>query len=229
MRIIAHRGYSGKYPENTLLAFEKAIEAGATWIELDAYCLENNLIVFHDETLERTTNGKGNIVDSNLKHLRSLDAGKGEKIPFLKEVFELATNKLSINIELKGPSTAKPSALFLQEKLKQGWSNSNIIVSSFDHVQLQEFASISPEIPIGVLIHKPVGKFIHTLKNLNSKFLHTSLEHINKEIVDKAHDSYNKVFIYTVNTEEDFNKVRALGVDGIFTDEPKQASEWIKK
>ena len=102
----AHRGASGHEPENTLSAVEKAIELGADWIEVDVYAVKGELIIIHDERLERTTNGTGYVRDTSLAYLRSLDAGKGQCIPTLREVLDSVDRRAGINVELKGPNTA---------------------------------------------------------------------------------------------------------------------------
>ena len=102
MQIIGHRGASGYAPENTLKAFELALSQGCEWLELDVHLLDGKLIVIHDEQLDRTTSGQGLISDHSLDAIRRLDAGDGEKIPYLDEVIEMVDGQASINIELKG-------------------------------------------------------------------------------------------------------------------------------
>ena len=109
MLIIAHRGASGYEPENTLRSFRKAIGLKSDAIELDVQLTKDNkLVVIHDETVNRTTNGKGKVKDLTLRELRKLDAGKGEKVPTLEEVFNLVKRKVKIHVELKGNNIAKP-------------------------------------------------------------------------------------------------------------------------
>ncbi len=119
----AHRGASGHEPENTLLAVEKAIVLGADWIEVDVYAVEGELIVIHDERLERTTNGTGCVMDKTLAYLRSLDAGKGQRIPTLREVFDCVDRRVGINVELKGPDTAGLAVSLIDEYVShKGWN-----------------------------------------------------------------------------------------------------------
>ena len=120
MICIGHRGACGYAPENTLAAFELAITMGCPWLELDVYAVEGELLVIHDDTLERTTNGKGQVMQTPLATLRSLDAGNGQQIPTLKEVIELVDHRAGINIELKGPHTAAPVCQLLHDYLAQG-------------------------------------------------------------------------------------------------------------
>ena len=110
MFCIGHRGARGHAPENTLASVRKAIELGADWIEVDVYGVDGELVVFHDDRLERTTNGEGLLMGQSFDYLRSLDAGDGELIPTLAEVFDVAADRVGINVELKGPGTAEPVA-----------------------------------------------------------------------------------------------------------------------
>jgi glycerophosphoryl diester phosphodiesterase len=96
MICFGHRGAAGYAPENTLASVEKAISLGADWVEVDVYAVENELVVIHDDRLERTTNGSGYIIEQSLEYLRSLDAGEGEKIPFLREIFDLVVELRTI-------------------------------------------------------------------------------------------------------------------------------------
>ncbi|MEN8142989.1 MAG: glycerophosphodiester phosphodiesterase family protein, partial [Thermodesulfobacteriota bacterium] len=111
--VIAHRGAMGYEPENTLASFRKALDLGADAIELDVYSLNDHLVIFHDDSLERTTNGQGFLLEQDFTRLRSLDAGNGEQIPTLSEVFVLIKGRVPLNIELKGPGTAGPVVEFI--------------------------------------------------------------------------------------------------------------------
>jgi glycerophosphoryl diester phosphodiesterase len=116
MQIIGHRGASGYEPENTLRSFQKAIDLGVEMIELDVYtCKSGELVVMHDDKVNRTTNGNGYVFNMTLTELKTLDAGKGEKVPTLVEVFDLINKKIAINVELKGEGTAESTAELIQK------------------------------------------------------------------------------------------------------------------
>ncbi|MGA1864263.1 MAG: glycerophosphodiester phosphodiesterase [bacterium] len=218
----AHRGASGHEPENTLLSVEKAISLGAQWIEIDVYAVEDELVVIHDETLERTTNGKGFVANRSLEYLRSLDAGKGQKIPLLKEVFNLVDNRAGINVELKGPNTASPVTALIHEYIKNhNLTFDRIIVSSFNHDELKKVKAFQPDINIGVLISSIPEHFVRVAENVGAYSVHISKRSVNKQFVDDAHERGIKVFVYTVNSGEDVALMQSLGVDGIFTDYPE--------
>src|SRR5215468_1025511 len=113
--IIGHRGAAGLEPENTLRSFARAIEIGVDAIELDVYCVDDHLVVIHDDTLERTTNGRGDVMAHSFAALRRLDAGHGERIPTLDEVLAQMPAHFTVNVELKGKATAAPVARCIAE------------------------------------------------------------------------------------------------------------------
>ena len=107
MIAIGHRGAMGHEPENTIRSVRKALELGASWVEVDVYPVEGELVVIHDDRLERTTNGRGYVVEQSLDSLRSLDAGKGEKIPLLREVFDAVDHRAGVNVQFQCPAATK--------------------------------------------------------------------------------------------------------------------------
>jgi glycerophosphoryl diester phosphodiesterase len=219
--LFAHRGASGYAPENTLLAFSKALELGAPWIELDVYAIERELIVFHDERLEYKTNGVGPVADASLAYIRSLDAGEGERIPLLAEVLDLIGGSAGLNIELKGQRTAAPVALLLKQTLRDTkWEEDQFIVSSFNHPELLAFSGVMPEVRIGVLTKSIPQGYAAFAEAMDAWSVHANLEFLNREFVEDAHARGMKMFVYTVNERDDFARMIELGVDGVFTDYP---------
>jgi glycerophosphoryl diester phosphodiesterase len=219
---IAHRGASGHEPENTLLAVEKAAALGAPWIEIDVFAVEGELVVIHDERLEKTTNGTGHVRQRSLAYLRSLDAGKGQQIPMLREVLDLVKGRMGVNVELKGPETAAPVVKLIDEyKGLPGMYGGRILVSSFDHRELSKVRSLNPDIPIGALGFGPPPAHAAFAQDLGAVSVHTGLSRVNQAFVDDAHRRGLKVFVYTVNHPDDLRRVRAMGVDGVFTNYPE--------
>jgi len=222
----AHRGASGHEPENTLSATEKAVVLGADWIEVDVYAVESELIVIHDERLERTTNGAGFVMDKTLEYLRSLDAGKGQRIPSLREVFDCVNYRAGINVELKGPETAVLTVSLISEYInKRGWNYDQFIVSSFNHRELTRVNKLDPHIRIGIVlggIHRQYKKFA---SQVTTHSVHPRIDLVNAEFVRSAHKRGLKVFVYTVNQSDDIARLDAMGVDGIFTDFPELITE----
>lgn len=221
MLSIGHRGAAGHEPENTLLSIEKALDLGVDFIEIDVYCIEGALLVIHDETLDRTTNGSGYIWDHSLAELRQLDAGKGQQIPLLEEVLEAVNRRAGINIELKGAQTASPTAALINRYIRSGgWRYSDFLVSSFNHHELAAIKKIQPEIPIGALICGIPIDYARFAEALRSYSVNPSLDFINAEFVADAHQRGLKVLVYTVNNRADLQRMSDLGVDGVFSDYP---------
>lgn len=222
MLCIGHRGAMGHEPENTLLSIRKAIELGVDGVEIDVYNVEDRLVVFHDRTLERTTNGSGNLEDRSFAYLRSLDAGKGEQIPTLQEVLETVNRQIFINIELKGSNTAKLTVDLIQEYLDRGWSEQNFVVSSFDHYQLHQVKLIEPKIRTGALIYGLPWKYLENAQKIGAKIIIPSLDYVDSDLVAAAHREDLLVWVYTVNRSSDINCMRKLQIDGIFTNYPER-------
>jgi glycerophosphoryl diester phosphodiesterase len=223
MRIFAHRGASGNEPENTLRSFRRALEIGADWMECDVYAVQDELLVFHDFRLERRTNGTGNIWDRNLEYLRSLDAGKGEKIPFLSEVMDLLAGRAGLNVELKGPGTAAPAAALLGKAVSSGpWKADSLLVSSFSRPELAVFHERLPEIPTGALCADVPAEGAAFAQDMECVSLHLPMDRVEPGLVDDAHRLGIAVNVFTVNREEDYRRMRDMCVDGVFTDFPER-------
>jgi len=219
---IGHRGAMGHAPENTLASIRKALELSVHCVEIDVYCVDGQLVVFHDSRLERTTNGTGYLLEQNFTDLRSLDAGNGERIPTLKEVFETVHLQAGVNIELKGPDTARPVVEFISKMRDIGWSDDLILISSFDHRELAQIRKLDPRIKVGAMIvGLPVDDAAFA-ESLGAYSVHLSLEFIDRRFVDDAHSRGLRVFVFTVNHPEDIIKMGEIGVDGIFTNYPER-------
>jgi glycerophosphoryl diester phosphodiesterase len=214
---IGHRGASGYEPENTLISFEKAINMGCPWIELDVYSLAGELLVIHDDSVERTTNGKGDVMDSTFSYIRGLDAGKNQQIPTLSEVVELVDKRCRINIELKGPDTAEPVSAYLNTLCSNGWEEDHFLLSSFSH---RELAKADSRFRRGALFHKRVPDYFQRTDELKAYSINLSLKLTEQRLVDSAHGHGLKVFVYTVNKPADIKRMVDMGVDGVFCDYP---------
>jgi glycerophosphoryl diester phosphodiesterase len=218
----AHRGASGHEPENTLRAVHKALALGAPWLEVDVHLAQDRVVVIHDSRLERTTNGEGSVAACSVDYLRSLDAGKGEQIPFLEEVLDLTSSTAGLNIELKGGRTAAPVATILYDRMRRGVCQPDqILVSSFHLLQLMKFKRLAPEIPVGVLVAHTSLPYFGIASKLNAHSVHVKLDHLSEKFVAKAHSHGLRVYVFTVNNATDLERVHRLGADGAFTDYPE--------
>ncbi len=219
--LFAHRGASGYEPENTLRAFRRALDMGARWLELDVYAVEGELVVIHDATLERTTNGKGAVMEQTLGHLRSLDAGRGERIPLLREVLALLGRDNGVNIELKGPTTAAPVAELLGTYLESSrLMPEQLLVSAFDQEELAAFKTLLPHIRIAPIVTGVPRGYARFAAALGAYAVHAALPAATKRFLEDTHRRGLKFHAFTVNNRRDLEKMLARGVDGVFTNYP---------
>ncbi|MEM9774130.1 MAG: glycerophosphodiester phosphodiesterase family protein [Chloroflexota bacterium] len=220
MLVIGHRGAMGHAPENTLESIQAALDLGVDWIEIDVYAVDSEIVVIHDNVLMRTTNGFGRVMKQKLDYLRSLDAGNGQKIPLLSEVIELIDGKVGLNVELKGPNTAEPVINFLDNQLPDHWDKDKILLSSFEHVQLEEAKRLNPTYKRAPLFWKNKIDHDYVVNELEAIAVNPWLPTVTQKMVDDAHAHNLQVLVYTVSKPEDIEKMRSFGVDGIFTNYP---------
>ena len=221
MICIGHRGACGHEPENTLRSVRRALELGAQGIEVDVYFVDGELVVFHDAKLDRTTNGKGVLARKTFAFLRTLDAGMGERIPTLREVFEEVGRRAFINVELKGARTAKPvSALIHEYVTRHRWHYEDFMVSAFNRSELR--AVTDPKIPIALLLTKPTRLYGLSARRVRASAVNPAARFVTKKFVENAHARGLRVFPYTVNAPAEIARLRHIGVDGVFTDFPER-------
>jgi len=235
--ILAHRGASVHAPENTLAAFELALEQGAHGIELDAkLSADGKVVVIHDASVERTTNGQGQVSQLDLTALRELDAGsffsdqfKGEKIPMLAEVFEMLGKRAIINVELTNYKTPRDGLADKVCELVQRFGlQDSVLFSSFLSSNLKRTRSLLPDTPRGLLA---LGGWMGWwARSFGFNFgdyqaLHPGLRDVTSQQVARVHRLKRRIHVWTVNTAEDMRRLIGWGVDGIITDDPKLAME----
>jgi glycerophosphoryl diester phosphodiesterase len=239
--VFAHRGSSGYAPENTLAAFKLAVEQGADAIELDAkLTVDGQVVVMHDLTVDRTTDGSGYVNAMTLADLKHLDAGskfdprfKSEPIPTLAEVFETVGNQIVINVEVTNytnPYDDLPDRVMALVK-KYGLED-NVILSSFNLIALVRARAILPGIPTGFLIFKGFARpaIDSGMIRFDSNFaIHPNFEDVTPELVKFAHKIGCRIHTFTVNQPDDMRRVIHAGVDGVFTRDPIMAREIISE
>ncbi|MEK7308179.1 MAG: glycerophosphodiester phosphodiesterase family protein, partial [Nitrospirota bacterium] len=205
--------------ENTLLSFKKALDLQVDAIELDVHlCKTKEVVVIHDNKVDRTTNGTGYVAEKTFSELRLLDAGKGQKIPALQEVFDLIKRKITINIELKGKGTAKPVSEIIEKYVRgKGWQYDDFLVSSFNRHELLEFSKLKPEIKIGLVT---VKASLDLAVKIKAHSVNVRYDAVNEDFVSTAHKKRLMVFAWTVNNSKDIKRIKSYGVDGIFSDFP---------
>lgn len=225
MRCIGHRGAMGHAPENSIASILKALELGAPCVEVDVYVVDSHLMVIHDDRLERTTNGTGYLLERTFEQLRALDAGDGQRIPTLDEVFDAVDRRAGINIELKGPGTAEPVAALIAQYRRRKWCDDLVLVSSFNHRDLQRIRALDGRIKIGVLFKGLPVDDAAMAERLGAYSIHPSIDCIDRRFVQDAHDRNIRVFAYTANSPEEVQRMHDLGVDGVFTSYPERVLE----
>lgn len=217
---IAHRGASALAPENTLAAIRRAIELGAAWVEVDVQAGADGLVVIHDDTLERTTNGHGLVATHTVDALRALDAGHGERIPLPQEVLELCRGRCAVNLELKGPNVAPRLLPLLRDALASGWPAEALLCSSFDWPQLEALRAALPGLALGVLCEQVGGAAVAMAQQLGARVIGCALDHADADAAAAAHAAGCALWVFTVNDAVDAARLAALGVGGIFSDHP---------
>ena len=229
---IAHRGASGRFPENTLASFRGAIDAGADMCELDVQSTRDGaVIVMHDKTIDRTTDGRGLLNALTLAQVKSVNirngrgrSPTGEHVPTLDEVFALTRGRCELNIELKedGIEAAVCSAI------KENGEVDRSIVSSFDWKALEKVHKIEPKIRIGVLADRGANKMLAAASELKAVAVHPRYSLVNAPFCVEAHRRGFHVYVWTVDDEQAMWTLLDRGVDGIMTNYPERLRSLIE-
>ena len=223
-----------------MAAFRAAIAAGADMIELDVHLTrDNGVVVIHDDTLERTTNGKGTVAEKTVAELKGLDAGSwfnprftGERIPTLVEVLDLIRNRILVNIELKKgknfPYTMEELADRTLTVVERAGMTDQILFSSFDPAAINRIREKNARLPIALIVDKPWEKPEDPGADTHYPTLNCRTTVLNEGNIRRAHTAGIRVHVWTVNTKEAMEKFIALGVDGIITNHPDSLIDLLK-
>ena len=219
---IAHRGAKAYEPENTLVAFARAMEMHSDAIEFDVHLsADGEVIVFHDETVDRMTNGSGFVKDLSLEVLKKLKIHAQYHIPTLAETFDLVNQKCLINVELKAFETVEPVVKLIEHYVtNKGWAYSQFLISSFDWTALQKVRDLHPEMPLGVLTETNLELAIGFAEFIKAETIHPYFHLLTAENTLKMQQKGFKVFAWTVNEFEDIQKIKSYKVNGIISDFP---------
>ena len=228
MNILAHRGYSAKYPENTFIAFEEAAKLNVWGVEFDVHLTKDNqLVVIHDESIDRTSNGKGFVKDMTLEELRAFDFGTwfsskfaGQRIPTLAEVLSVfkSTNH-QINIEIKSDIFEYPGIEALVARDIHAFGvEERVIISSFNHESTARFQQIMPNVKTALLFASLIINLEEYVKTFSSDAIHIPYYYGMRSIVQQAIRNGVVVRAYTVNDDGTARQMEALGVDAVFSD-----------
>ena len=228
---IAHRGASGRFPENTLRAFDAAIGAGAQMCELDVQITNDGaLVVMHDETVERTTDGCGAVRSMTLDRIKSLDAGirfgaefQGERVPLLEEVMTLIEGRCGLNIEIKGTGVERRVC----ELLVQRGALATAIISSFDWDALAVVRHFEPRARVGLLASQWPARLVGAAFELKAESINPRADMVTEDLCIAAHERNLSVYTWTVDEPAEMRKLIAFGVDGIMTNYPERLREVV--
>jgi len=217
IEVTGHRGAAGLEPENTLRSIRKAIELGVDRVEVDVRVSKDGwLVVIHDETVDRTTNGHGYVKDLTFHELRELDAGRGERIPTLEEVLKLTRGKVTLQIELKAAEATEPT-VYLIERNK---AEREVILTSFMHELLRKVHTINPVLRTGALFFDVQGDICQRAIDVHSEAIHVYYRNVDSKLVEEAHKRGLKIAVWNPDETEDMKKMISLNVDVIGTNRP---------
>ncbi|MEZ4803584.1 MAG: glycerophosphodiester phosphodiesterase family protein [Gelidibacter sp.] len=219
---IGHRGAKGYVAENTLESIQKAMDFGVDGIEIDVHlCHSGGLVVFHDFTLDRMTNGTGEVKKASLSELKQLKVNGHYSIPTLEEVLNSIDKKCFLNIELKGKNTASKTCEVIQHYIQnKNWNYKDFLISSFQHHELEDVCKIDKNIPLGVLTKANVDEAIEFAHTIHAAAIHPNYALLTSENVKRAQFKGYKVYTWTVNDHDTIQRMKNYGVDGIISDVP---------
>ena len=220
---IGHRGAKGHIAENTIASIHKAIDLGADGIEIDVFlCKSGEIVLFHDKTLEKLTNGYGNIEDKNLEELRKLKVlNSSYSIPTLEEVLKSIDKDVFLNIELKGRNTAQGSLDLIRKYIRKNKIElNNILFSSFNWEELKDLRSLSDKVQLALITEEDPLLAIDFAIQLNAVAINPNYKDLNKKNISKINEKGLKIYTWTVNSKIQIDRLKALNVNGIITDYP---------
>jgi glycerophosphoryl diester phosphodiesterase len=239
-RVFGHRGAPGfpRYGENTIRSFRKALASGAGGLEFDVRgCGDGTLVVLHDETIDRTTNGQGRVRDFSYEQLKKVEAGFGDPIPRLSDVLDMFGRECLLNVELKEKDLASAVKALLMERGLEG----DVLVSAFDRddndagstSSWEDLRELDPQIPIALLATRSklsrlgAKEFIGLALQLKASAIHPEKSPDIARLLALARDARLRVHVWTVNERDEVAHFRKIGVDGIFSDFPERCKGLI--
>ncbi|MGO2371148.1 MAG: glycerophosphodiester phosphodiesterase [Pseudoalteromonas prydzensis] len=221
IKVFAHRGASGTYPENTQSAIKAAVEIDVDGIEVDVQSCLDDYMIIHDSWLERTTSGRGKVTQLTREQIQCFDAGNNERVPTLQQTIDWVNNKTLLNLELKHTFALDKFVELIEANIAaKKLSRDNLLVSSFDHHQLMWLKQQLPWVKIGALTASIPINYAEFAQRLHAFSIHIDKNFINHEFVADAKQRGLAVYAYTVDKQEDIELMLNYGVDGIFTNYP---------
>lgn len=236
LRVIAHRGHSAVAPENTLAAVRAAIEVGADMVEIDvSLSADGQLVVIHDETLDRTTDGSGEVAGTTLAEIRRLDAGSwfspafaGEGVPTLDEVLAEVERRVLLNVEIKSEAVQRGIVDKVAAAIRSRRMTGEVIVSSFAPTALEQMRDAAPEIRTAVLFNPDYhagGDAVAIVRGLGASAFNVKRTRLTRAMLRSCRDAGIPVAVYTVDSSRRLRKVMERGVHAVFTNHPDRGLE----
>ena len=226
IKVTGHRGAAGLEPENTLRSIRRAIDLGVDRVEVDVRVTrDGRLVVIHDETVDRTTNGHGYVNELTLDEIRKLNAGKGEKVPTLEEVLEITKGKVELQIELKVPEATGSTLRLIEKENAEG----EVIITSFIHDLLRRVHDFNPELRTGALFFNVEGDICRKALNVYSKAVHVYYRNVDAELVRHAHEMGLEIEVWNPDEPKEMMRMIKLGVDSIGTNRPDILLNLLRK
>ncbi|MEW5676873.1 glycerophosphodiester phosphodiesterase family protein [Flavobacterium enshiense] len=219
---IGHRGAKGYVAENTLESFQKALDLGVDAIELDVHISAcGEVVVFHDFTVDRMTNGSGEVHKLTLAQLKNLTVAEAFQIPTLAETFDLIDRKCWINVELKGHGTAEPACRLIEIYVtERGWQYGDFVISSFQKEELERAKAINANIRLATLSQASVEQALEWADELSAYAIHPHFSLLTDDNIAEAKRKGYRINVWTVNHDEDIQRLEAYNIDGIISDFP---------
>lgn len=237
-KVIGHRGAAGYAPENTIESIHTAADLGIEWVELDVKLTKDGVpIIFHDDDLDRTTNGSGKVADTDYADIQDLECGSwfsdsfaGVKIPTLEEAIDaLIERGLGLNLEIKPcPGREKETAEIALDILSQYWDDhEHLLISSFDHICLEVARDMAPDWSRGLLIggEEMPENWKDFADYLDVKTVNIGSNLVTEDLIMEIRDLDLLPLVYTVNEPSDAREYQGLGVEAVFSDEPDIIAE----
>ena len=239
-RVIAHRGFSSRAPENTLAAIREAISIGADMAEIDVtLSSDEEIVVIHDETLQRTTNGSGLVSQFTLAELKDLDAGSwfgprfaGERIPTLDEVLRTVNGKILLNIEIKSEAVEGGIAARVVETVQRHEMKDQVVISSFSPTALEQVHSLAPQFTTAVLYYQDLQQgldAVDIVDSLGASVFNIKRTRLTSTMMRRCLEHGIPVGIYTVNKKRHMRRMIKKGVAAVFTDHPDRLIEVLQR
>jgi glycerophosphoryl diester phosphodiesterase len=238
-RVIAHRGFSGAAPENTLASVRAAIEVQADMVEIDVtLTADGRIVVIHDSTLDRTTSGSGEVSQFTLAELQQLDAGSwfdarfaGERIPTLEEVFTEVDGRILLNVEIKSEAVSRGVVDKVASAIRETGMIDQVVISSFSPTALEEMHSLAPKIRTAVLYNTDFHQgrdAVEIVTGLGASVFNIKRQRLTRKMSRRCREHGIPVGIYTVNEPRRMRRLVNKGISAIFTDHPDRLLEILE-